>query len=348
MSIYWTENKDGTKTANVDITIPGCQRVRESTGIKTSQQNAKRLAQEYHDKRRHELWRQAKLGDKPRRTWDEAVLKWLEEKAHKKTIENDRGQLRWLHPHFKGVYLDVIDRDYIDKVLKKKEAEASNITVNRHAALIRAILRMARDEWNWIDSVPKVRMRPEGKGRVRYLSHGEADLLQSELAKHAPHLADAMEFTLNTGLRDANVRNLRWAQIDLDHCAMHIYGSEMKAGRSLGTPLNSDALAILRRRKGIHPTYVFTWRGKPLTRLNNSAWRKALVRAGLENFHWHDLRHTWATWMVVAGCPLEQLKVLGGWKSMEMVMRYAHFSTEHLAQFSELAARNNPKLKVVK
>jgi len=346
MSIYWTKNKDGTKTAYIDITIPGCERLRESTGVKSTDEDAKRLAQEYHDQRRVELWRQAKLGDKPRRTWNEAVLKWLEEKSHKKTIENDRGMLRWLWPHLKDVYLDVIDREAVEQILKKKEREASNTTVNRHAALIRSILRMAKDEWNWIDSVPKIRMRKENDSRVRYLSEEEAATLQAELAKNAPHLADAMEFTLNTGLRDANCSGLKWSQINFQTRAMYLY--KTKNGRPLGTPLNSDALAILERRKGIHPVYVFTFRGKPLTRFNNSAWRKALVRAGIEDFHWHDLRHTWATWMVMSGCPLEQLKVLGGWRSMEMVMRYAHFSTEHLAQFSELVAKSKPILKVVK
>jgi len=85
-----------------------------------------------------------------------------------------------------------------------------------------------------------------------------------------------------------------------------------------------------------------------LTRLNNTAWRRALSRAGIADFRWHDLRHTWASWMVQAGCPLEVLQKLGGWQRMEMVLRYAHFGVEHLAGYAELAARDAPPLRRVK
>ena len=66
---------------------------------------------------------------------------------------------------------------------------------------------------------------------------------------------------------------------------------------------------------------------------NNAAWNKALKRAGIEDFKWHDLRHTWASWHVQAGTPLHVLQELGGWESAEMVRRYAHLSSEHLAEY---------------
>lgn len=66
---------------------------------------------------------------------------------------------------------------------------------------------------------------------------------------------------------------------------------------------------------------------------NNSAWIKALKRAGITDFRWHDLRHTWASWHVQAGTPLHVLQELGGWESAEMVRRHAHLSSEHLAQY---------------
>jgi len=61
-----------------------------------------------------------------------------------------------------------------------------------------------------------------------------------------------------------------------------------------------------------------------------TAWRNALSRAGIENFRWHDLRHTWASWHVQNGTSLQELQVLGGWASLEMVLRYAHLSGDHL------------------
>ena len=66
--------------------------------------------------------------------------------------------------------------------------------------------------------------------------------------------------------------------------------------------------------------------------MNNTAWKGALKRAGIENFRWHDLRHTWASWHVQAGTPLYELQQLGGWECAEMVKRYAHLAPEHLAK----------------
>ena len=81
--------------------------------------------------------------------------------------------------------------------------------------------------------------------------------------------------------------------------------------------------------------HVFTYDGEPVTRANNHAWRKALKRAGIENFRWHDLRHTWASWHVQAGTPLHVLQELGGWHSHEMVQRYAHLSADQLSEYAK-------------
>jgi integrase len=72
-----------------------------------------------------------------------------------------------------------------------------------------------------------------------------------------------------------------------------------------------------------------------VTRANNHAWRKALVRAGIKDFRWHDLRHTWASWHVQNGTPLHVLKELGGWADLTMVLRYAHLSSKHLEEYAE-------------
>jgi integrase len=77
---------------------------------------------------------------------------------------------------------------------------------------------------------------------------------------------------------------------------------------------------------------VFTYAGKPLGSANTLAWRKALKRAGIENFRWHDLRHTWASWHRQAGTPTHELQRLGGWRSSVMVERYAHLAPDHLAR----------------
>lgn len=84
------------------------------------------------------------------------------------------------------------------------------------------------------------------------------------------------------------------------------------------------------KARGKHPRWVFPKAGKPVYQTSTKAWFEALKRSGIEDFCWHDLRHTWASWHVQNGTPLHVLQELGGWSSLKMVQRYAHLSGEHL------------------
>ena len=100
-------------------------------------------------------------------------------------------------------------------------------------------------------------------------------------------------------------------------------------------PLSTAAVAVVREQIGKHGTHVFTFRGNPVRQVNTKAWRAALRRVGIADFRWHDLRHTWASWHVQMGTPLHVLQELGGWESADMVRRYAHLMSEHLAPYVE-------------
>lgn len=90
-------------------------------------------------------------------------------------------------------------------------------------------------------------------------------------------------------------------------------------------------MAVLREQQGRHPRYCFTYEGQPIRRqITNSGWLTALGKAGIEDFRFHDLRHTWASWHRQAGTSCDELKDLGGWKSRIMIDRYAKFATENL------------------
>jgi integrase len=99
-------------------------------------------------------------------------------------------------------------------------------------------------------------------------------------------------------------------------------------------PLNGEAVAILQKQIGLHRDVVFTFKGKPVVQVSTAAWYKALRLAGIENFRRHDLRHTWASWHVQSGTPLNVLQELGGWASYSMVQRYAHLAADHLAPWA--------------
>jgi integrase len=145
-------------------------------------------------------------------------------------------------------------------------------------------------------------------------------------------------FSLATGLRRANVTGLQWSQVDLVRRVAWIHPDQAKARRAIAVPLNAEAVVLIRKQLGKHPVYVFSWRGQKITQVNTKAWRQALERARIDDFRWHDLRHTWASWHVQNGTPLNVLQELGGWESPEMVRRYAHFSADHLAPYAERLA----------
>jgi integrase len=150
-------------------------------------------------------------------------------------------------------------------------------------------------EWEWIDTMPAFKTYARGgTARVRWLTHSQAERLLNELPEHQQ---DMMLFALATGLRQRNVRELSWDQVDLARRQATIEGTRPKNGQWLRVPLNELAMSVLERRKGKHAKWVFTYCGKPIRQVNTKCWKDALKRCGIRDFRWHDLRHTWASWL---------------------------------------------------
>lgn len=298
----------------IDFTTPSGRRVRCS-----AETTDKKAAQELHDRLKADAWRIERLGHKPRRLFDEAAARWLKERAHKASLQNDAIAIRFFRAHF--THLDEINRDKVDEILADKGAA----TANRYVAFLRALLRLAEREWQWIDRAPLLRMRPEAKRRIRWITPEEAKSLLAAIA--APH-RNPMRFALATGLRMGNVLGLEWRQIDLDRRCAWIHADQAKARRAIPVPLNDDAMAVLNEQRGLHSALVFAGQKRPDSRV----WQRALERAGISDFRWHDLRHTWASWHVQSGTPMQVLQEMGGWETAEMVRRYAHLAAEHLAE----------------
>lgn len=306
----------------VKLTLNG-RRLQQSTGT-----SDRIKAQELHDKLKASLWDQERLGVKPSYTWKQAVVRYVDETKHKKSHDEDLAHLKWLDKHFGSLALGDVTRDQIDRVSAVRKAEGvANGSVNRVLAVIRAVLRRAAFQWEWIDRVPKVRLLPEPKLRVRYLTEEQAKRLLQELP---PHLEAMARFSLLTGLRQGNVRDLAWPEVDLDGRKLWIRADQAKGGKAIAVPLSDATVQLLKRLEGNHEKAVFTYLGEPISQVGTRAWRSALTRAGIENFRWHDLRHTWASWHAQKGTPQAVLQELGGWESAPMVRRYAHFSAEHL------------------
>jgi len=179
-------------TYYVKLTAPDGTILRRTTGT-----TDRTKAQEYHDKLKAELWDLARLKLKPKRTWDEAALRWLNEKAHKKSHRDDVSRVRWFARHLRGKTLDQVSRDMIDGIVSRQLSKSCSRTKDLYVALIRAIFRRAQREWEWIDQIPAFRTYSVGKAvRVRYLTHDQARTLLERLPVHQ---REVVLFALATG-----------------------------------------------------------------------------------------------------------------------------------------------------
>jgi integrase len=146
-----------------------------------------------------------------------------------------------------------------------------------------------------------------------------------------------MLFSVLTGLRMSNTRDLTWDRVDLEEGHVTIPASQYKTNRDQRFPLSTQAIELL---SGLpHRTgRVFLYDGKPITgKLGARAFRKARRRAGLDGLRWHDLRHTFASWVAASGASDRVLQTLGGWTSPKMVARYAHLKPSDLRQYVDFA-----------
>jgi integrase len=306
--IYW-----------IDVTIRG-ERIRESLNTED-----KKEAQELHDIRRSELWRDKKLGERPKRTLHDACNRWLIEKADKKSLQDDKDKIKYFEERLGSKLLSDLTRDLIEASLPQG-VKAS--TRNRYRALIRAILRAAEREWDWLNKAPTLRVETEPRKRIAFLTREQAEALIDALPSK---YRCAVRFALLTGLRRSNVFNLHWENVNLESGMAIVHDDEAKAGERILVPLNTQARELLQSMPEPHKGRVWG----EITRVWCNTWKSAAERAGVPWCRFHDLRHTWASWHAMAGTPLSVLQELGGWHSASMVSRYAHLSPEHLAKAAE-------------
>ncbi|HBY7766524.1 TPA: site-specific integrase [Klebsiella aerogenes] len=344
--------------------LPGGKRIKESLGTED-----RRQAQELHDKRKAELWRVDRLGDFPDVTFEEACLRWLEEKADKKSLDTDKGRIGFWLEHFEGMKIkDITEakiyaavsrmqnrkakeiwQQRVDAAARKgkdaPEFEAKPVTTStkaKHLALMKAILRAAERDWKLLEKAPVIKIPSVRNKRVRWLEYEEAKRLIDECPEP---LKSVVKFALATGLRRSNIINLEWQQIDMQRRVAWVNPEDSKSNRAIGVALNDTSCKVLRDQIGNHHKWVFVhtraWH-RPDSSLtpairkmrvdDNRAWNSACKRAGIEDFRFHDLRHTWASWLIQSGVPLSVLQEMGGWESIEMVRRYAHLAPNHLTE----------------
>jgi len=212
-------------------------------------------------------------------------------------------------------------------------------TVLRYLAAISHAYTIAMKEWGWVDSNPvmKVTKPKQPQGRVRFLSDGEREALLRECkAGNNPDLYLAVVLALSTGARQMEVMSLRWDQVDLNRKVITLY--ETKNGEIRALPLVHHAFELMKERAKVrridtHLVFPGANADKPI--LLRTPFDKAMARAGILNFRWHDLRHSCASYLAMNGASLAEIAEVLGHKTLQMVKRYAHLSHAHTSKVVE-------------
>ncbi len=324
-----------------DWTVNG-ERKRISSGI-----DNERLAKAYLTKKQAESFQLKRLGEKPRRTWSEATERYLAETSHLRTIDAYHTYSAWWAVQLekrKVKYLDEITPDIVEAIINKEYArpkergggQRSAADVNRKLAYLRAVFNAAYRRYRWFgagEEPPLFRQMRGELQRQRYLEPHEV----LRLAEHLPDPINSMVmFSAATGLRQGNVLNLRWEQINVTKRRITLPGEVMKNGEPLSIPISDLAMSVIRERIGKSCEWVFANAdGQPLRGISSKVWARAIARAGLPGLRWHDLRHTWASIARQSGLSPELIQELGGWKDPRMVLRYGHLSSDHLQEAAD-------------
>lgn len=266
------------------------------------------------------------------------MVKWLASTAHKKDRSSDLAKLRWIDPYLHDKPLQQITSEVIIAIQQARSEDRSIATVNRYIGVISAVLHYVH-KLDWIPAVPAIPRYKETNKPTNWITPEQADALiyAMESQPRSKHIADMARFALATGLRAANVKGLQWRHLHGNAAIFqpHEHKAGYKTGKILRSPLNRTALEVVERWKGLHETHVFCYRGKPLKSIGVDGFHSAKRSAGLPDLRWHDLRHTWASWHVMNGTPLQVLQELGGWESYEMVLRYAHLAPSHVDSYAD-------------
>lgn len=316
----------------IDVVLPDGRRVCQSTRLKLQTD-----AEEYLINLKAQAYEAARYGVPMNRSWRDAVLRYLSENKDKRSLSDDKDHLRKLDPYLRDRLLQEISMDSLWPFIHQRQDVdmVANATINRALEIVRRILHLARDEWNWLQRFPRIRMLKEPKRRIRFLTREEADRLLEALPEH---LSYVVQYALATGCRMSEILSLEWNRVDFGRRVAWLDPGTTKNGEGRGIPLNNDAVLALRAVHGEHERFCFTYKGKRMAAIGSS-WKRTLKQTGIDNFRFHDLRHTWASWHVMSGTSLQELMELGGWKSYEMVLRYAHLAPEHLADVAQRIER---------
>lgn len=229
-----------------------------------------------------------------------------------------------------------------DKLLTQpthQSEQRAPATVVRFMAALSHAFTVAVNEWEWMTENPmkKVKKPKEPRGRVRFLSDDErAQLFKACAESKNPFLYTVVLVAISTGMRQGEVMGLKWPDVDLKQGRMVLH--ETKNGERRVVPLAGKALEAMRNHSKVRrlgSDYVFPSRNGKQPADIRTAWNNALEAAEIDDFHFHDLRHSAASYLAMNGASLAEIADILGHKTLQMVKRYSHLSDSHVASVVE-------------
>ena len=364
------------------------ERLRESTGTSDRQE-----AEQYLIHRLEQLRQQKVYGVRRTRTWEEAATRFLIESKDQPSIKLTAHHLKQLHPYLKDLPLTHIDDQALEpfvrdrlkgmvlpcgKQLKPVAPRTINISIERVIRVLSLCARKWRDEERrpWLDSVPMLaKLDLKKKVREPYpMTWEEQSILFGELPAHLQTMA---LFKVNTGTREQEVCKLRWDwEISVPELGTSVFlipsdfggrneRSGVKNGDERLVVLNNVAKSIIDKQRGLSKDWVFPYNGNAMHRMNDSAWKKARVRAaklwqeenlrpahpGYASIRVHDLKHTFGRRLRAAGVTQEDRKALLGHKNGSITSHYSGAELGHLIEAANMVSATDsrgPVLTILK
>ena len=259
--------------------------------------------------------------------------------ATHRSKQRDGYSLRNLHPHFAGRLVAELRRADVRRYIEHRQAEGVTAsTIGRELRFLSAAINYVRLEHDRAD-LPNPVQRiglGEPEARVRWIDQADAVRLVEAAEAHArrPHLANFIRLALHTGCRRGELLGLEWSRVDRGRRLLRLEAEHTKAGRRRVVPLNDEAMAALDdqrewfKRQCVASPWVFGLAPDRRITTFQKGFKAACRRAGIEDFRIHDLRHTFASWLVMAGVSLYVVKDLLGHSSITVTERYAHLSPD--------------------
>ena len=340
---------------HIDKQIRGI-RLCESTG-----ENSLAKAEEYLAKKTEEVRQAVIYGVRPKRAFRLAATKYLNENQHLRRIADTALHLKQLDPYIGHLPIESVHIGTLQPFIEARRKQGIKTkSINLALGVVRHILNLAASEWldknnlTWLHSPPKIKLLPVTDARKPYpLSWEEQTRLFKELP---PHLARMALFKVNTGTREKEVCYLRWEWevpvAELGTSVFIIPEDRVKNGEERLLVLNRVAMSVIEDVRGEHPDYVFTYRGHPVTAMNNTGWQNARKRVDLSLVRVHDLKHTFGRRLRAAGVSYEDRQDLLGHKSGRITTHYSAAELENLIEAANLVcgenSRKSPALVLLK